>query len=70
MRRAAPDRHDRDAGQGGAPQDRLQGRKDPKPKKSKGKKLVVASQTPPARVKGLTYGTKINLTMKIKKKKR
>ena len=41
-----------------------------KPKKSKGKKLVVSSQTPPARVKGLTYGTKINFTMVVKKKKK
>ena len=41
-----------------------------KPKKAGKKKLVVADTSPPARVRGLPYGTKINLTMKVKKKKR
>jgi hypothetical protein len=41
-----------------------------KPKKAGKKKLVVADTSPPARVKGLPYGTKINLTMKVVKKKR
>jgi hypothetical protein len=41
-----------------------------KPKKAGKRKLVVADSSPPARVRGLTYGTKINLTMKIVKKKK
>ena len=41
-----------------------------KPKKSGKKKLIVADTSPPARVRGLAYGTKINLTMKVKKKKK
>jgi hypothetical protein len=41
-----------------------------KPKKAGKRKLVVADSSPPARVRGLTYGTKINLTMRFAKKKR
>ena len=41
-----------------------------KPKKAGKRKLVVADTSPPARVRGLTYGTKINLTMRIVKKKK